>query len=138
MNPKQKLPFTVLASAANTSADRTSERFLNEAASGLDIRQVISAYTNPGGPGAVLTFQIEVQIQLANGDWVRIWQAGATVAANGTSLYLLSDTGHTNIGAFTEVEDMPLPLGYWRIVIDVVNGDVNNFATTLVDAQYVE
>lgn len=133
MQKNEPTSFEVLASQAETQADYESAPQRNLTDSGVLVRVTIAAFTNPG-PQLTLTPQL--QVRFADGTWVTIWTAAAGLVANGTTTYLLANGNHTNIGALTEVEDIPLPKGEWRLVLGVTGGDASNHATAYADAIY--
>ena len=127
-SPKRITSFAILASSVASAATRTSERILNEFARGVLIRLNVA---NVAGGGS---FTPSIRVYMADGTAVTYWTAAAAVVGNGNTLYLLSNGNHTNIGALTEVEDIPLPLGHWDVVLTRNAGN----ADTLVDATYVK
>lgn len=120
--------FSLLASEADTEADRTSNDVVNDFAPGVLIRVNLS--NTEGTP----SYTPEVQAKQPNGDFVTIFTASSTIGANGDFVYILYP-GASNSDV-TEVAGTAIPY-QWRFKLTATTADASNRSDTLVDAQHL-
>lgn len=116
----------LLANQADTVATRTSGGFM---AYGRGLRLRLETANKVG---TTATYEMQVQVQYPDGDFVAVWTAAATVTANGNATYVLYP-GAASAGGSTETVQVPVS-GAFRVVLTVANADASNNMDTKVEA----
>ena len=126
-------------SGVDVGADLAGHLQQNFGAKGLILRLSVTDYTNPAAPTTV-DFTPELRlIHPGDGSEFTAWRAAAAVSANNGALdaYLIQAETIVQPSAITEHAEIPLPLGMWRIFLDVVGGDASNHADINLGWAYI-